>query len=418
MTAIAFNGSGLASIANSGTYASLSLTEDYDSSGWHDNSTNPHLMTVPQDGWYLLLGAFRWDTPIGAAACNARWLIDGTTVYGELEAQRNNLFDWTGCTAMQILLLTAGQTIELQQKHAAGTGNVHSSVQITRLPTPLFVGHNDIVGSTNNGVIAWTEDIDESGWHDDSTNPSRITIDTTGNYLIMGLALSPGTGVYQVSTEIKVNGSQAFFCYESVHDAGAGLAYVPMIAVMSLTAGDYVEMAKSIGVSYAQLAVARIDGVKAAHATLTTDIAGTGSFQQVFLDAETVDTDGFHSTSSNTDRMTIPSGKAGVYAFFSSLTSTAQVGSLDYVDLNTSDVSLSATCHSGGPGLSTKPGGNCQAYIGSVSVGDYFSRVFNCISAAAGRDIKAVGTYSALVCLDDFVYSVPVTFVPHIYRRL
>jgi len=44
-----------------------------------------------------------------------------------------------------------------------------------------------------------------------------------------------------------------------------------------------------------------------------------GTSTSITFDAENFDTDGFHSTSSNTERLTIPTGKAGYYLFYASV---------------------------------------------------------------------------------------------------
>ena len=45
-----------------------------------------------------------------------------------------------------------------------------------------------------------------------------------------------------------------------------------------------------------------------------------GSYQPILFPSEIIDTDGFHSTSSNTGRITIPSGKAGKYLITANFT--------------------------------------------------------------------------------------------------
>ena len=48
----------------------------------------------------------------------------------------------------------------------------------------------------------------------------------------------------------------------------------------------------------------------------TTDqTISTGTWTSITYNSETLDSDGFHSTSSNTSRITIPAGKAGKYIF-------------------------------------------------------------------------------------------------------
>lgn len=411
MAAVAFSGNGSASIASGGSFTSLDVTESFDSDGWHDNATDPRLMTVPVDGWYLLLGSCQWDEPI-SGSCQVRFLVDGTTAYGTNGCNRSSLAGLQGCTSTRVLYLTAGQTVELQQYHSANTSSVLWAVAITRLPTPMFSGRSS--GGTGGAPIDLTEDVDEANWHSDGTNPSRVTVDTTGTYLVMGSSLSSGGSSYDQYTSVYKNGSQAFFCYESVHNSGSEDSFIPIVAVVSLTAGDYLELVKSQASTDSQFSVSRINDVRCAHATLASDVAVTdGVMQNVTLDSETVDTDGFHSTSSNTDRMTIPAGAASVYMYVASITTIADVGALQYIAINGgAGVASTGMCNTGGPGLDNKPGGSVLAWVADCADGDYFSEKQDTF----GDTIEAVGTYACIVCLDDLVYG--SSFVPQIYRRV
>ena len=62
---------------------------------------------------------------------------------------------------------------------------------------------------------------------------------------------------------------------------------------------------------------------KSAAQTLTTAVASL-----ITWDVEAIDTDGFHSTSSNTSRVTIPSGKGGKYLVIATVTWAANATGL------------------------------------------------------------------------------------------
>ena len=66
------------------------------------------------------------------------------------------------------------------------------------------------------------------------------------------------------------------------------------------------------GLKWATPATSGFSGALAYASSLSMSMT-SGSLQAVNLASEEFDTDGFHSTSSNTNRMTIPSGKAGKY---------------------------------------------------------------------------------------------------------
>ena len=80
---------------------------------------------------------------------------------------------------------------------------------------------------------------DVSNWHDTATNPSRITVDKNGVYLIGGamqIAYNSGANIF--FTNIMRNGTVMI-------DVGCVQGYYPsntVTAVLSASAGDYFEM--------------------------------------------------------------------------------------------------------------------------------------------------------------------------------
>ena len=90
-----------------------------------------------------------------------------------------------------------------------------------------------------------------------------------------------------------------------------------------------------------------------------------GSYTQVTFDTEVYDTDGFHSTSTNTSRFTIPSGKDGKYRFsFSGLfENIAQ------------DARSVARIYRNGSGQGLTLAWNSQFGDGSIQITDVFNLV-------------------------------------------
>lgn len=65
-------------------------------------------------------------------------------------------------------------------------------------------------GST--AAIQWNAELyDDGGWHDNSTNPERITVTTTGIYLpfvsIYWNKAAGGTGTFHLTAKVQVNGT-------------------------------------------------------------------------------------------------------------------------------------------------------------------------------------------------------------------
>lgn len=97
------------------------------------------------------------------------------------------------------------------------------------------ISHN-----TSTIVTFDAETFDPSNLHDNSTNNSRITVGTTGKYLIVALAQfnSNATGIRAL--RFFINGVNTFSA--TVQPVNGGGTDVMGIYYINLTAGDYVEM--------------------------------------------------------------------------------------------------------------------------------------------------------------------------------
>ena len=102
------------------------------------------------------------------------------------------------------------------------------------------------------------------------------------------------------------------------------------------------------------------------------DIANS-TYTDVTFDGERFDTDGFHSTSVNTNRMTVPSGKAGYYNIIGCLTYDGSgTGSRQLIlAINGSRTNTYSQWHEMG-GVSTGPVTLYINIIANLAVGDYF----------------------------------------------
>lgn len=187
--------------------------------------------------------------------------------------------------------------------------------------------------ATATGVLATfnTEDFDTDGFHSTVTNTSRMTIPTGlgGKYLLTGY-IYWGAGLAGVHIIRFFKNGAALS--PQVLDVGSavGLGQVAT-TVLDLVAGDYVEINvyhqggsnETIGdaVNAEQrnsFAVTKLDAGQVgsgvgASAYKTTDQTGITTVTAALFDAENFDTDGFHSTSSNTNRFTVPAGLGGKY---------------------------------------------------------------------------------------------------------
>ena len=98
----------------------------------------------------------------------------------------------------------------------------------------------------------------------------------------------------------------------------------------------------------------------------------TGAYTAITFDSESFDTDAFHSTSSNTSRITIPAGRAGKYLFTRQINWAGAIGSGSYVAfklyLNGTDLASYGTSALTSNGQMN----NAASVIVNASVADYF----------------------------------------------
>ena len=101
--------------------------------------------------------------------------------------------------------------------------------------------------------------------------------------------------------------------------------------------------------------------------TNSTQSIASGTDTVITFDSEDFDTDGFHSTSSNTGRITIPSGKAGKYLFVAQGFFNNQTGNKEgRLYKNGTQITTA-----GVSGTQTGVASVYLDYIISLSVGDY-----------------------------------------------
>ena len=385
MAAIAFNGTW--SQTQSATYASVTLTETYDSSNFHSNVTNPTRVTMPETGWYLLRGS-------GGIPANqgqyVRFLVDGTTAYGTNgQAATANV----GAECLHVMCLDAGQYVELQHHGDNGVDAGEGVLQVVRLPTPLFCG----TGSAEANVqCPFTEAVDNGNWHSDSVNPDRVTVDTTGNYMIMVAQTA-----FTATMGITVNGVQVHTAHNEM-SFGSPAGGCTFIDVRPLNAGDYLGFICDTAYDVTTFAVALVDGVRLAQASQTVGL--TVPVPQPALipfDTELVDTTGFHDNVTNNSRITIPASNAGVYLTYANI----ECASTNVLQLRENGAGyVNRTCRNGSPDVganNNRANHGLLGWVANLSPGDYFDTLIQCVP---GFVTDILGTYIGTVCLDDFVY--------------
>jgi len=100
----------------------------------------------------------------------------------------------------------------------------------------------------------------------------------------------------------------------------------------------------------------------------------SGSMQAINLASEEFDTDNFHSTSSNTNRMTIPTGKAGKYLLAATFDVNGITGNTYYIfQIRKNGTALTGMNRgfTGNAGGNTFQGGTLSTIV-DAAVGDYY----------------------------------------------
>jgi hypothetical protein len=192
------------------------------------------------------------------------------------------------------------------------------------------VGTQNVANATVVAVALGAEEYDSDGFHDNSTNNSRLTIPVGlgGKYLLAG-----GTTYDTDTTGVRYG----WWRKNGTTDLRGEVAYAPIAAGISvqhvtpvdLVAGDYVEFVtyqdsggtRTVGhasgaaamnwASITKLDSGKVGGGIGASVYASANQSVTDTF--ILYDSELFDTDGFHSTSSQTQRFTIPAGLGGKY---------------------------------------------------------------------------------------------------------
>jgi hypothetical protein len=230
---------------------------------------------------------------------------------------------------------------------AAGVATVASA------PARAFIGCsliNSGVQAIGSGAAAQltfdTEEWDSDGFHSTSSNTQRVTIPAgmSGKYLIRASTYSSGMtadGYYYIG--IKKNGAaEAFVRTSKVARGTSNVDNAEIVVVVDAVAGDYYEVSVNNGDSSSRdfghasadrarsrFQIVKLDSGKAGGAigaaafNSAVQSVPTATLTALTLNSEDWDSDGFHSTSSNTSRMTIPAGLGGAYLLIGSSFSAA-----------------------------------------------------------------------------------------------
>ena len=128
----------------------------------------------------------------------------------------------------------------------------------------------------------------------------------------------------------------------------------------------------------------------AANRTSGSQAIASGTQTAVTLPTEAYDTDGFHDTSTNTSRLTIPTGKGGKYHFECNLTFSAFIGADLYVSIRKNGTGVGEGLDSGYLGIKFTSDLQISGSVDlSAVAGDYFEMFVYQSSSGNSRNIVA-----------------------------
>jgi hypothetical protein len=116
--------------------------------------------------------------------------------------------------------------------------NQASAAAITYAAVRMSAAQNHNSGGSYSVMAFDAEDLDTSNFHDNVTNPGRLTVPTTGIYRLFGTAQFTGQ-VNLMGIKFRKNGATDLYGVETV--GGAGKQGISHTDIVSLNAGDYVE---------------------------------------------------------------------------------------------------------------------------------------------------------------------------------
>lgn len=111
----------------------------------------------------------------------------------------------------------------------------------------VYKSSGQTVGTTYTALTFDTESFDTNTMHDNATNNTRITIPTTGYYLIGGLCTTDGNA--NGGAQVRINGTTLIGTNANGNAAASVQNGGHTSTIYSLTAGDYVELLGYFGSS-------------------------------------------------------------------------------------------------------------------------------------------------------------------------
>jgi hypothetical protein len=231
----------------------------------------------------------------------------------------------------------------------------------------------DLLGGTTGQILTKTSNTDlDFTWS--AAAPGDITGVTAGTGISGGGTSGDVTVTNSMATAIDAKGDLI---------AGTGADAFSRLAVGTNNYVLTADSAEATGIKWAALPAATPSFVGCVLVDSTTQSIPNNTTTAITWDSEQLDTNGFHSTVTNTSRITIPSGKAGKYLIIGQISWDANTTGYrnTHLDLNGVNVRINAM-----QAVANYPSQQIQSAILNLTVGDYLEMATEQNSGGA-RDI-------------------------------
>lgn len=295
-------------------------SEVYDRTDWHSNTTNNSRLTVPA-GVSLVRAIFGFDC---ASTPNVRSLKNGASHAGRGQrkqgaATRSRAFSGVlGVVPGDYFEFTSTTDVNVEDRSWCAVEALDPATKyaLVRRTTNLT-----LTASTNTVVGFDAETADIGGWHDNSTNNSRLTVPSgvTRIRVSGGADFSSDASGTDTSLFIHKNGASLPGRPQCRYFSSSGVTYQGvMSAILEVVAGDYFEMSVATQTTSRDLVAGDgtwfcieevIANPKRALVNRTANMTVVSGIETaVNFDAEVYDTDSIHDNVTNQDRLVVPSG--------------------------------------------------------------------------------------------------------------
>lgn len=309
-------------------------TDDFDTDGFHDPTTNNSRMTIPAGlgGKYLVVGRIVWTNIAGGERLLCIRVNGSQSVWQTWLLPTVSYYQHTEVTG--VLNLNAGDYVDLACRHDQGANvnllaeGAFSIVKLDSGKVGSGIGakaYNAATQAVTSGVevalVLAAEEFDTDGFHSNSTNNSRMTVPAGlgGKYLLHGYTYTAALGSVQHLMRVKVNGSLVRGVNWYNTDSSAQVS-----TVLDLVAGDYAEVTILPGATgnishgsaleaMSTVSIMRLDSGSAgtfsgARGVAASQAIGNAAWTAVAMSSESFDEGNWHDNSTNNSRFTVPGG--------------------------------------------------------------------------------------------------------------